>query len=330
MNAGRFLARWRGTTPIDDFLAGSGAPDGERWEAIGAGLGIVGVLLAVGLLVLLVAAHRGPRREIRTLLAVTAVAGALIVAGAAIEAAGTARVLEVSWLTALRDGSASAAMMRLLAGLLILLGCSAHTVPSGDPPVHPSGVADDFAGDVVHRWVLGPASAFGVAGGALGVLSFAFDGHTTSEGPRLVHAAVDVVHVTAGAVWFGGTVGVAIVAILRRGYGGPLGATLRRFARLATVALGAAVVAGIGLAVIILDDVDDLTGTEWGRRLLVKVGVVALAALLGTFHHLVVVPRSAAGDRSVDRVARRTLVLEAAVLTGAVVLTAVLTRAAIV
>ena len=308
------------TVPIDDFLAGSGPSGGERWEAIGAGLGLGGVVLAIGLVTLLAIVHHGPRREIRTLLTVTAGAGALMLVGGVIEVSGTARVLEVGWLDALRDGSASGAMMRLLGGILVLLGLSDHAAPSDAGPV---------TDDEPHRWSVGATSAFGVVGVVLGALSFAFDGHTTAEGPRAVHAAVNVVHVVAGGVWVGGTVGLAIVATLRRSRGGAIGVLLGPFARLATIALGTVVVAGVGLAVIILDGPGDLTGTDWGRRLLVKVAAVGVAALLGAYHHLVAVSRSTVGDASVDRVARRTLPLEAGVLAAVVVLTALLARASI-
>lgn len=322
------------TVPIDDFLAGSGPSGGERWEAIGAGIGLGGVVLAIGLVVLLAIVHRGPRREIRTLLTLAAGAGALMLVGGVIEVSGTARVLEVGWLDALRDGSASGAMMRLVGGVLVLLGLSDPAVPVDDAPDHAPDHASDRASDhasdaAPQRWTIGASSAFGVVGLAVGALSFAFDGHTTAEGPRAVHAIVNVVHVVAGSVWFGGTVGLAVVATLRRSRGGSIATMLGAFARLATGALVTVVAAGIGLAVIILDDVSDLTGTDWGRRLIVKVSAVGVAALLGAYHHLVVVPRSTADDSSVDRVARRTLPLEAAVLAVVVVVTALLARASI-
>ncbi len=43
-----------------------------------------------------------------------------------------------------------------------------------------------------------------------------FDGHTVSQGPWIVHAAVNLVHVTAVSVWVGGVFAMALRASMRR------------------------------------------------------------------------------------------------------------------
>ena len=311
------------STPIDDFLAGgAGSSAAERWEAVGAGVGLAGTLLAVGVLTFVAVVHRGRASDIHRLLLLAMAGGALMLVGGVIEIAGTAQLLDVGWLDVLTDGSASAAMLRLLGGLLVLLGL-------GDETVRLEPTVDDPARSPHERWAIGATSAFGAVGVVLGVLSFSFDGHTVSQGPRLVHAAVNVVHVTAGGVWFGGVVALAVLAVVRSP-GDAFGSSIVSFSRLATVALGAVFVAGVAMTSMVLDDPGQLTGTEWGRRLLVKVGAVGVAALIGAFHHRNVVPRFEAGDPAVVRVAGRSVLLEAAVLVLVVVLSALLTRSSIV
>lgn len=310
------------STPIDDFLAGADrAGGGERWETIGAGVGLVGVLLAAGVLVLLGLVHRGRRADVHALVLVVAASGGLMLVGGAIEIAGAASVLDVGWLDVVTDGSASGAMMRLLGGVLVLLGVGDDIVPTVTDAVD----ADAADTDATWRWAPGAASAFGIVGAVVGVVSFAFDGHTASEGPRILHAVVNVVHVSAAAVWFGGL--VAVVVVTRRG--GALGPLLVGFSRLATVALVAVFLAGTTMSVLILDDPSGLTDTEWGRRLLTKVAAVGVAAVLGGYHHLRVVPRLATDDGAVERVTRRTLTLEALVLAVAAVLSAIVAHSSI-
>lgn len=171
-------------------------------------------------------------------------------------------------------------------------------------------------------------AAFGVL--AL-VVSFAFDGHTVSEGPRVVHAAVNSVHVGAAAVWAGGIFAFSVVAIRARlrsvaprsvgaavleppGLGErteprsphePPEATARdvepraidtltvglRFSSISTVALVAVAAAGIVMTWFILPSFESLWNSSWGRTLLVKVGATTLAALMGGFNHFVLLPR---------------------------------------
>ena len=315
------------STPIDDFLAGAGGSSagGGRLETIGTGLGLAGTVLAVGVVMLLACVHSGRCSEVQALLLLAMVGGAGMLVGGAVEVAGTAAVLDVGWTDALSDGSASGALLRLLGGLLVLFGLGDETVPAdASDPISPGD--DESAG---RQWVPGVSSSFGLAGVALGALSFSFDGHTVSQGPRLAHAAANLVHVVAAGVWVGGVVGLVLVGALRRRTGS-LGPLLVRFSRVATVALAAVFLAGVAMGVMIVDGFGDLTGTEWGRRLLVKTAAVGVAALLGAYHHFVVTPRLAAGgDVAVERNLRRTITLEAIVLAFAVVMGTLLTRSSI-
>lgn len=318
------------STPIDDFLAGAdGTTGGERWETVGFGLALAGVVVSVGIVAFLARVHIGSRAEVRTLVVVARGCGASMLIGGVVEVAGTAAVLDIGWIDAFTDASASSAMMRVLAGLLVLMGLGDDAAPvRASAPDAPANALSEPT-DVDHRWVPGAASAFGVVGLGLGVLAFAFDGHTTSEGPRALHAAVTVVHVLAAGVWAGGIIALAILGVLRRrevvaGIGG----LVVRFSSVATVALVAVIAAGAAMAWMILGDVGDIVDTDWGRRLLIKTAAVGVAALLGAYNRFVLVPRLEGDSTSMERTIRTTITLEALVLAIVIVVTVLLTRAA--
>ena len=171
-----------------------------------------------------------------------------LLAGATAELAGIQSVFQTGWRDVLSVDASSAPMMRLLAGVLVLFGISdgtsdpaderadADRAEGADERSPPHGVLAGIAAE--HRWAVGADSSFGLVGLALGVLSFSFDGHTVTRGPRGVHVAANVVHVTAGAVWFGGIVALVVVAVLRRRTGPSIAGLVVRFSSVASIALG--------------------------------------------------------------------------------------------
>ena len=276
-------------TTLEEFLDRSGGDhSAERIQRIGLAMGAGGILLATGViaLVVLVPLDRGDR----DVLVQAVVLGGIIASfGAIVEVFGIANLLELGWWDAFRDESGAAPMMRLLGALLIVLG----VIASQRVPL------------------------FAIGGVAVGLLSFAFDGHTNSEGPRVVHALVDLAHVGAAGVWFGGVVALAILA--RRGsLVGDRAVLGLRFASLATAALVVVTLAGIVMAAFILDDIGDLWGTTWGRMLLLKTVLVAAVAALGGYHHLAIT------DHGGRRRIAGTLVAEAALFVTVIAVTAVL------
>jgi copper transport protein len=321
-------------TPLDDFLAGAGSSvaTGERLQRVGLCGSLTGLLLTAGLVVFLAAVHRGPVREVQMLLRLVGAAGAVAIVGAAIEIAGSASVLDVSWPDALRQSSAP--MLRLLAGVLVVLGLFQRTEPAVDRPSYwrsgstTSSTATPEDQPLV-RWVPDAASAFGLAGAAIGLVSFGFDGHTVSKGPRLVHAVANLVHVTAGSVWFGGVVGLLVVAWMRRRSGLASSPLVVWFSSIATVALIAVALAGALMSLMITDGFGDFTGTPWGRILLVKLSAVTVAVVIGAYNHFVVVPAMERDpdDRRAASRARATLTAEAVVLLFVTIATVFLTTA---
>lgn len=173
------------------------------------------------------------------------------------------------------------------------------------------------------------ASTGALLGVALLVLSFAFDGHTVSEGPWALHALVNAVHVVTAAMWAGGVALLAVV-VTRRHRRGVDAQTLQlavRFSVVASIALVAAGVAGLALAMLIIDSVSQLWSTPWGRLLAAKAVLVAVAAACGGYNHRVLIPEL---ERSVPQSASRfrtVVTVEALALVGVAVITALLVAA---
>lgn len=285
-----------GGTSLEEFLAdsGGGTETGEQIERIGHLLSLLGVTLAVGVVVVLIAVVRSARADHRALLRVVQVAGVLVLAGGLVEVAGLAAIGDQSWSDAFDGEFAAASMMRVLAGLMIALGFLESTDGS---------------------WRPDSGSAFGLSGLVTGVLSFGFDGHTVTEGIRGVHMTVNAAHVAAAGVWFGGVVALTVVAFLRhrRQETTSIGEMVVRFSPVAAIALITATIAGVLMTLMIVDEPGDVTGTTWGKTLIVKLVAVGFTAAVGGYNHFALVPKleRVADDPSAIHHVRTTLAIEA-------------------
>ncbi len=125
---------------------------------------------------------------------------------------------------------------------------------------------------------------------ALGLASgLSLSGHSAVDrGSSTWSELADWVHLSAASLWAGGVVMLLVcfrtAPELRR-------AAFLRFATLAPVAIALLLAAGIYLAVLRLPSLADLWETGYGRVLIVKISLVALALAWGAFHHVVVRPR---------------------------------------
>ncbi|MGZ4387781.1 MAG: copper resistance CopC/CopD family protein [Gaiellaceae bacterium] len=114
-------------------------------------------------------------------------------------------------------------------------------------------------------------------------------GHSAADaGHSWLSELADWVHLTAACLWIGGLVQLVAVVFpaapeLRRG-------AFVRFSRYATALVALLLAAGIYLSVLRLPHLADLWTQGYGRVLLVKLGLVAVALAWGGFHHAVVRP----------------------------------------
>lgn len=165
----------------------------------------------------------------------------------------------------------------------------------------------------------------------LAVWSPALVGHTRAYEPSTLLVVTDALHLTAGAVWLGGLVG--LVLTLRALAGRPKDAALliTRFSTVAAGLLAAVALTGTLLGWRIVGSWSRLVEETYGRLLLVKVVLVLVVVALAAYNRFRLVPGAADGlghdarRRGVELV-RRTVVVEAAVLVAVLGVTGFLTQ----
>jgi copper transport protein len=134
-------------------------------------------------------------------------------------------------------------------------------------------------------WLLWPAFLLGIALAS----GLSLSGHSAADaGHSWLSELADWVHLSAAILWVGGLVQLLLVVW-------PVAPELRsrsflRFSRLATGLVALLLAAGIYLSVLRLPRLGDLWDTGYGRVLLVKLGLVALALAWGGVHRFLVRP----------------------------------------
>lgn len=258
------------------LLRSAGAAGAARLAEAARILGLLATLAIVGGLAFasfVVRDEPSERARVRRALPISGTV--LIVAAVGIALAQTV-VLEDDWaamvsLDAITD--ALSAPFGIAVGLRVLGGLVVLAAPRPDTP---------GAGRV-------RIPALGLVGAALVIVSYSFDGHTVTEGPRWLHAAANATHVYAAAVWSGGLAFLADL-LRRRRDGTDIVRPLMRFSQLASVSLVMAAIGGTIMAVLVMDRFADLWSTAWGRLLLAKIALVSAAVFLGARNRWVHMP----------------------------------------
>lgn len=349
-------------TILDEFLdvGTAQAPFLGVFGTLTRSLSLLGAMVAIGGIVFAAVVLRGSERDVRSVLFWVRRASVLLLAGAVGELIHQLATVNGDWVsiwplssfgTAMLSPVGLAISLRLIGGGLMLrthldvVPAQANTdpvlalrstVPVGAAPPPPSFAlhhvepylqADDKA------WRVDGELARVFAGLAATLGAFAFDGHTVTEGVRVVTSLVAIAHAGAGAVWAGGLLMLVHVVWFRHRRGADQRSLQLaiRFSVVAAIALVVAGTAGAVLAATILDRFSQLWSTPWGRILVGKVGVVAVAAASGAYNHKVLIPRmmrrSPSDSRAEDEF-RRAASIEGAALLLVIVLTAVLVAAA--
>ncbi len=198
------------------------------------------------------------------------------------------------------------------------------------------GAAVVLLGDGRPRAGAGPGA---LAAAAAASAAPALTGHTRAATPQVLAVGADALHLVAGGVWLGGLVGLALVLPALSGAGGTRGSrgvggaasttgteVLARFSGLAAGVLAALVAAGAVLTWRIVGSWSGLVDTTYGRLLLLKVAIAAVAVLVAAWNRYALLPRVRRSARAADRQGGRRLLArstaaEAAVLAGAVLVT---------
>ena len=106
-------------------------------------------------------------------------------------------------------------------------------------------------------------------------------------------------HIAAGAVWIGGLIGLLVIAATHRGAPG-LVKVVPRFSNVAFVSVLALIAAGIGNSLFHLPTLASLWETSYGKMVLIKIGVLAVAMLVASGNLLRNAPRLRAAERRPD------------------------------
>ncbi|WP_307827880.1 CopD family protein [Nocardioides sp. SYSU D00038] len=168
-----------------------------------------------------------------------------------------------------------------------------------------------------------------LAAAAVATCAPALTGHTRAATPEVLAIVADMLHLLAGATWFGGLVALALVlpALADRG---PLGGeVLARFSTVAAALLAALVVTGVLLGWRIVESWSNLVETGYGRLLLVKVAAALVAVGLAAYNRSVLLPRLRDAKRRTDRregagLLARATAAEAGVLVAVLLVTGLL------
>ena len=158
-----------------------------------------------------------------------------------------------------------------------------------------------------------------LAGALLALAGPSLVGHTRAFAPAPVLVAWDVMHVTAGAIWLGGLVGLVLSLRALAGREVLAAQTLARFSTIAAFALVVVAAAGSFLAWRILGSWAAFVETTYGWLLLVKIGIALAVAAIGGWNRWRTLPavQAAAGFGDRERAAAavtRTVRVEAVLL----------------
>ena len=115
--------------------------------------------------------------------------------------------------------------------------------------------------------------------GAAVVVTFSAASHASASSPAGVAVAVDALHLAAIALWVGGLFAVVATRDLD---------VVPTFSRVSTVAMPLAVVTGVWQTWHLGGGLTQLSDTEWGRWLLVKVALAVVVITLGFVARLVI------------------------------------------
>ncbi|CAM5764468.1 copper resistance CopC/CopD family protein [Bosea minatitlanensis] len=167
-----------------------------------------------------------------------------------------------------------------------------------------------LAAALAGRWLPGKAAAgAGAASVLLAGLALASSGHASAAQPQWLMRPAVFLHGSMIAAWAGALVPLAFAL---RGQAG--GGALRRFSGGIAPVVALLLLSGTVLALVQVGTPAALLATAYGRVLLAKLFLVALAFLLAGFNRWRLTQRAEAGDRPAARLMRQVIAVELAVL----------------
>jgi copper transport protein len=191
--------------------------------------------------------------------------------------------------------------------------------------------------DRPNRSIAGILAAVGALGAAAAVLLLpGAAGHAAQTAPRGLSVLLDWLHLVTGSIWIGGMIGLLVLwwALPARRRVAGLAVCVPRFSNVAFVSVLVLLGSGIGATVLHLPILAALWQTWYGKVILIKVGLLALASLLAAGNLLRSKPRLVAARKRVElgepaaRLLRRLVGGEAVIVASAILAAAVLSSLA--
>ena len=139
-----------------------------------------------------------------------------------------------------------------------------------------------------------------LAGGAmLAVPGLA--GHAAQTSPAALSLTFDWVHLVAGSLWIGGLAGLLVLlAFAGERRAEVLATSVPRFSKLAIASVLAVIASGVGASILHLPTLATLWQTSYGKAILVKVGLLCVALVLGGLNFARTSPRLVAAHERKD------------------------------
>jgi putative copper resistance protein D len=162
-------------------------------------------------------------------------------------------------------------------------------------------------------------AAIVVSAGLIGALAWAGHGAAGSDIEGGVHLAADILHLIAAAAWGGALIPLALLLhAARRDPAEPSVVisckAVLRFSPLGIVSVGTLVATGVVNTWMLAGSLPALTGTDYGRLLLVKVALFLVMLSFGAVNrlwltpHLVHAPSAAATTKALRQIERNSLI----------------------
>ena len=164
--------------------------------------------------------------------------------------------------------------------------------------------------------------ACSLIGATLVVVSFGLMGHTAAHDQRWVLVTLLVVHLLIIAFWFGALLPLYMAASRETNADNAL--VIENFSAIAAWLVPIIFVAGLGMSVLLLEELDNLW-TAYGVSLLAKVSGFAALMGLATLNKWRLGPAIAAGHAPALRNFQRSVVAEWSLIVAVLVVTAIMT-----
>jgi putative copper export protein len=161
-----------------------------------------------------------------------------------------------------------------------------------------------------------------LSGVALVFLGFTAVGHTTTHSPRVLLAALLLVHLIIGAFWFGAL--VPLYLVVSRESSTTAARVVERFSAIAVGLVPVLFVAGVLLAIALLPNFAALA-TSYGRLLIVKVLGFSVLMVFAALNKWRLGPALVHGDIRSSQAFRRSVAAEYVLLVAVLSVTATLT-----